>query len=85
MAITANQQAAASGSASDAALRGAPTSPDNVRNILLAYISENLNPLASLTGPGLVYINNGTSSVAVEGTDYSGPASTFSARYTSVR
>ena len=84
MAITTNQRAAASGSARDAALRGAPASPDNVRNILLAYISENLNPLSSL-GTGIVMVTGGTASVATPGVHYAMPSETLVARYTSVR
>ena len=84
MAITSNQRLAASTSASDAALRGAPTSPDNIRNILLAYISENLNPLSSL-GTGIVMVTSGTASVATPGVHYSLPSETHVARYTSVR
>ena len=84
MAITSNQRLAASTSASDAALRGAPTSPDNIRNILLAYISENLNPLSSL-GTGIVMVTSGTASVATDGVDYASPQYAISARYTSIR
>ena len=43
MAITSNQRLAASTAASDASLRGAATSPENIRNVLLAYIAENGN------------------------------------------
>jgi hypothetical protein len=74
MAITSNQRLAASTAASDASQRGAPTSPDNIRNILLAYIAENGNfgsPqtwTASQTLADSVHISFGTSTGTKIGT-----------------
>jgi len=67
MAVSTNQRQDAVNAATS--MPGGPNGMDSIRNVLLAYISENLNPLSSL-GTGMVKVTSGVASVATSNTDY---------------
>lgn len=90
MAISTNQRNAASGAASASPL--GPVGHDAIRNILLAYIAENVRDATSIggvllssLGTGILKLTAGVPSLAVPGADYATPATSIVSRYLSIR